>query len=635
MTNTLEPQLEQKADEVCKTAERNPVVVVGYPGSGRATLAEVVAVRMAARACRVRLLPQGELDFDADALTQLSAALGEWKPLTDASLEGIRSYASEAARELAARDVTLLISVPHRKGGGGDHAMVMERGNAILAGLRSSRKRVEFGGTDLLASQNAAAVVRLEVHNIAVHRSAGTWGACEPAFVALEHELTARAMVVPSVLRLGVGVVHLGGDPRTVARNVVLPAAEATFRLVQQLDVLTRTRPALREAMQALALLRRPLPSAHFLRAVSPPPGLEDLFTGCLAYGDPVRVPALVSSQLHAKLGVAPQEEAAHGSLAAAFKALDGVASPSQAAPGALLHWSEKLHHLAHGGEATRSEWSAQEHVFPSTLWERARAESLAHRYQQAIDIYQLGVSRFGRDDYGWHYLGFNMQRAKFPAEQYLAPLQRAVQLAPENPWWNSRLISLLARTDPARSREECERALVRVDPSGDRALEGTDFADQFHYWVAKAWWDAGRGDEALKLLDRVLGLGASDASRTAELRDAILREREAFRDYLDHGLGVRGVPADVVARASAVWDWLETSFTYVPVPSTGTRAHGGTDLTWRIGGWNVEVEFLTGDDEAESGWWMSGPQLGGSLSGSLDEREPLHAAFAEFLRYA
>lgn len=148
---------------------------------------------------------------------------------------------------------------------------------------------------------------------------------------------------------------------------------------------------------------------------------------------------------------------------------------------------------------------------------------------------------------------------------------------------------------------------------------------------LAEARWEAGWADDALEILESIAA-SAPGGSRTRQLREAILNERAAFQSYLNHGLAARGISSHVVARARDIWEWLNASFTHLPLPSAGPRAHGGVDLTWRTEGWIVEIELLTGDEEAESGWWMSGPTLTKSRAGALDEREPLRLAFAEFL---
>lgn len=148
---------------------------------------------------------------------------------------------------------------------------------------------------------------------------------------------------------------------------------------------------------------------------------------------------------------------------------------------------------------------------------------------------------------------------------------------------------------------------------------------------LARARWEAGRADQAFELLEPLAATGTLD-SGVSQLREAILSERAALQSYLDHGLAARGVDCQVVERVREVWAWLGASFTHLPLPSVGPRFHGGADLTWRIGGWVVEVEFFRGDEEAESGWWIYVPELGASLAGSLDERARLRAGFAAFL---
>lgn len=149
---------------------------------------------------------------------------------------------------------------------------------------------------------------------------------------------------------------------------------------------------------------------------------------------------------------------------------------------------------------------------------------------------------------------------------------------------------------------------------------------------LARARWEAGWADGALELLESIAASGADGEARASQLRGAIWSERAAFQRYLCDGLAARGVSSQVVERAQDVWAWLAASFAHLPLPSVGPRAHGGADLTWRIAGWDVEIELLTGDEQADSGWWMSGPQRGGSKAGSLDDREAMLACFAEFL---
>lgn len=297
----------------------------------------------------------------------------------------------------------------------------------------------------------------------------------------------ARAMV--GLAALEVPIDDLADDP-----------APAVQRFAHTL----RQRPELADALRLLLLVRVGMSPVQLLSVVPDPPlALRAAVVGR-------RLVHLASGVRRAlrDLGGRPADtdESAHGRLAAAYRALDGASSPAALDQAATVAWLEKVHHLANGGDATEEEWRSQEPCNREYFWARARHLSRrAKRYRDAANLYLECLARFGDDSYTHHYYAFNLDRSRGPLGDVRRHFERAVELAPQNPWWNSRLVTFLIGHGTLRdSKAAFDAALEQLDPEGERLAASPWLALHLHRWVIRRWLALGYVPEARHVLDLI-----------------------------------------------------------------------------------------------------------------------------------
>ncbi len=347
--------------------------------------------------------------------------------------------------------------------------------------------------------------------------------------------------LMPIPVRLGVGAIALGAAPELVLDAVRRFQRDAVPRLVQAIVDAPRY-PEVRAAVRQFLRLRAPLAIEHVEAWTGIPAVHLPLINDCIGYGDPVRMSDEVRRHFASVDRQSPAGDAAsvsdaqraHAQLGDRYAALDGAASPPLGQVAELGAWLEKTHHYALAGDERVAEWSALDLPTSELYCARGRALSRARRHAEAADVYERCVARFPEDDYAWHYLGYNRARIESRRGQAEADFRRAVALSPDNPWWNTRLVTYLIEDGAPVAAEKAWAEAVKNAEAPPGRPEGWLYGE-LHRWVAQSWLDVDQLAAAQRVLDAVPadlpGLdesARSDIERSrARLEDA--REREAF----------------------------------------------------------------------------------------------------------
>lgn len=403
----------------------------------------------------------------------------------------------------------------------------------------------------------------------------------------------------PLVWRLGVGLLGLGESTATVASLTSRPTAEVLSELVKKLvgHLQRRENISIESAVKRALIFRTTVPASRLVELSQIPSGHEALVTSCIGYGEPVRVSPIVRRLLGAQLF---QRDAlmtdAHLEIAKYYRTLDGAQSPALVQnPSQMSAWVERAHHLAESGALGGSEWLALDRPCPELFWDRGRALSLVARdYEGAASVYEECARRFPEDDYAAHYAAFNLARSKKRDDtlvrRYFA---RAVDLAPENPWWNQRKItSLISQGRFAEARMAWRSALSIVDPDGAVTTSGSTWMfENLFYPVAKAWVDNGCWKDALRV---VAGVKAQVAEHREmrELETEIARvataERSRLQTWMDSNQDHKW------RTASATLKKLEAMIDDLPPPAATKGEANVPVLAWSLDDIIVELEFVT-----------------------------------------
>ncbi len=518
------------------------VWVRGPTGSGRGTLADRL-VQEIPDCIRIDLLGLGEADAVIHGLLQWEAALGSIR-----SGEAIPSRAERACEATRERNRVVVLKIPTSWDHSGrhesaDHAYHSERLRSALDVILSAAdlRLILLTGNryEPPVWPESAGWHQFELPQAGVDPASlqdeARWGAyVEHARIVAELLPAAGGQVSPLLLRLAVGVVALSSG---TGRSAALQPADLRSppTLVDKLlSNLARVgHEEARAAVARFARARTPLPVDAALAVCRPPRGHEPLFTQCLGYGDhEVRITDDLRRRLHEALAARTPDHDTHCALADHHRARDGSASPGGAKPEAMRHWLEKTHHLAHGGARARAEWEAQDLREPEFFIDRARALSIEDRdYSSAAELYRKCTQIAPNLDYAWHYLGFNLARAGGGRAEAEGAFRRAVELDPDNPWWNGRLVNfLIDRAHFPGAEKEWAQAKERVDPDGEQIHRSPWLARELHRWVADAWLRHGeiaRAREVMRDVPAEIVRGDGDLSRLEHR----LRDAEEVRD--------------------------------------------------------------------------------------------------------
>lgn len=448
-----------------------------------------------------------DLDAPLHGLVQLASHAGTLDRVLDRDAGDVLKKTEAAARALADAGRAVIVLLPVPRAGNPREADAATRRHIeqmlkVLAGVTPLRlAAVATPGTRL--RDGFARTLELEAPIIGpqqIHADMlpGDFGAAARA-LALWMTKTNLAST-PLEVRLQVGLIALGETPEHVGLRL-----EALARkMVQQL---ARWK-SLAVAVHRLLLARRALPAAEVVAVSGVDPRWQPLLTACIGYGDDqIRVPEVTRQVLLDALKASTLElEDAHTVLAQYHESLDGTRSLRGLGQDQAINWLEKVHHLARGGAACASRWSEQELAGREQVWERAR--HLSHqlrRFQEAAQLYETCIERFGNDPYSSHYLAYNLERARGDLKRIRSGYHFAASEEPDNPWWQQRWIRfLIAHGTLAEARATWQQAIRWIDPDGTRLRNSPWLALHLHFWVARRWLAVGRLDDAREVLSEV-----------------------------------------------------------------------------------------------------------------------------------
>ncbi len=614
------PDIQQASDDVLAAVARGEKVYVEGPvGSGRNSLAH--RLRAECNAVLLELLPLGEVDAPAAAFVELASELppADRPRMTRGGDDEYHALATTIGERLADAKRLVVVRLPASWGSmtersSGPNTSTLDA-RAWFEGLAAVKAPLVVVADAAVYPKELGLhrwqIVRLPEHRVPLAALEGSaWGEYAAAFAALRDAVASSRGESPLVWRLAVGVVALGGAPTRAA--ALLDAAPPMRMLAEELGRLVAANGQLAESVRVALAIRRPMDAARLVSIVAPPQGHASLFTECIGYGaGAVRISGPVRAALLDALGNVDPPKRTHNDLAAHYRSLDGAPSPWALGSDGVRAWSEKVHHVARSGDEGAAEWEAQELVAPEQYWERARALSFAKRYREAAGLYARCVESFPSDDYAWHYRGWNLQRARGPRDVIERSYRKAVELAPENPWWNSRLVTFLIEDgQPGRARREWLDAIARVDADGEDLERSPWLALHMHRWVSKAWLDAGRAAAAAAVLSTVPTRHLDgderlrDAARQADAANPRTgREDPAWQEFL-RDLPTRCEVAPTHADyVRSTWSWLrEIGGAELPIPMAHHTADGGgVQLCWSYASVLLEVEV---DAEGDVSWF-------------------------------
>ena len=364
---------------------------------------------------------------------------------------------------------------------GGD--ALPSRARSMLSGLFQS------GARAVLVADAAVTPNRLGFHpthrfQLPAHNSGLSalstvaWGAYAEAFDELLAALP-RQLGSPLAWRLAVGARVLGADIPAI--NACMSSAVPLPRLSALLVDGLRSNALLKTALLNFMAIRRPIARGDAIALFRIEPEHAPLILECVGYGAPeTRVSTVLRSLLTEKLGAAGEQ--------------------------------------VHAGFA--------EHCYLSLE---------IRDYAAAARVYQACVDRFPEDDYTWHYLGFNLERAYRFSSRSRQAFSQAVNLNPEHPWWNSRLITNLIGSGCSTEADvEWRSAIERVDPERTQVRSSPWLAHQLHLWVSRAWLKAGRLSRAKAVLDLVPRQFTARPPLSRHQGERILNRRKARVEHLE-----------------------------------------------------------------------------------------------------
>ncbi|HYO71365.1 MAG TPA: hypothetical protein VEU33_35330, partial [Archangium sp.] len=475
------------------------------------------------------------------------------------------------------------------------------RGRALLRGFATAPRLVLLSDLQVelpVLGVPSLSEVRLPPHRVPLEPESPDWGPHALVARQLGDSLPPEQANSPLVWRLAVGALGLGAPLAEVQGWCTRPAAEALARLIALLAERIRATPGLAGPVRRALRVRRPVPPEVLVSVTGIPAEHASLLTGCLGYGNPVRISPVLRAQLVDLLAGrdAPLEEA-HVALARHYQLLDGVAAPGQV--GSVLQmeaWVERAHHLASAGEEGSRDWSALQLPSPEFYWDRARALSIRYKhYEKAARVYLSCLQRFPDDDYSHHYAAWNLEKAGREPGLSREHYGQAVELAQDNPWWNARFINFLIHSgDRAGARAAWRRALQWVDPDGTATARSPWLVSHLHYWVAATWLEKGHWREAQRVLAGI-PLDIRERSRRSfkELVAELERVEHEERVRLKEWFAAR--PEPVWDAAEAIWEALCLRVSLLPLPAAGPGEDGRALLAWSLPEIYVELEVDEG----------------------------------------
>lgn len=591
------------------TSEPGTVWIAGPQGSGRALLASELE-RRDPSLITIELLPTSHADATGHLAVSLASILpsaADRRSLLDTP---VRERAPALVRAAAAQGRRIVLRV-HGSWFSARNDRESDRAATAWSSLLALARLPAMWIVDVGFGPETIGCAPDRIEHLPAHRvplPIDGWDAYDVAAAQLASSIGPGDLASPQVWRLAVGAVALG-LPADDAANLVAaapgrPGGDLLRQVIHLIQLADLTEPARR-----FAQARRPLPRETLLGIVRPPPEHVALFTQCLGYGEPVRVAPRVRTDLNAHLRRAPALlEPTHAALARHAHDLDGVLDPTTIGTASqVTAWFDKVHHLARAGERGREAWYQQQHPTPESYWDLARYLSIERkRYDAAADVYAACRRAFPHDDYAAHYLAFNRDRATRNRAEVEPGYRDAVALAPNNPWWNARLVTFLIRSGQHFKADRAWRAaLAAIDPDGERVEHDPWLVAHLHWWVIDAWLKSDQWLHAEALLRAIPEATLRQAmrlpNRSPGFKNRIQRaqheDRQAFREWCQ-------ASDDRERRvAHRVWSALDAMQGH-PVPAPAV--HAGTEpdtlaLTWSTPRYAIEIEA---SDTGELYWY-------------------------------
>jgi tetratricopeptide (TPR) repeat protein len=313
-------------------------------------------------------------------------------------------------------------------------------------------------------------MVRLECarSNLALLGDKTMWGAyadhAASVGKACEHH---HQNPTPLQTRILVALQRMGADASEMLEELESEPAGSLVTLLRRLNALLAGNDAITAAVHRFAVARRPVPDG-VVDDLTDLPSEHVLFSQCLGYPTihGVRMTEEIRGALHAREAL----DEANARLVRHYKALDGVSDPRTAGSAHQMSaWLERAHHAALLTDA--SEWQQLEPPYPEFYWARGRWLSIVLRdYESAAKVFQQGTARFPRDDYGWHYYAWNLDKAGGPTREIDDAFRKALDVDETNKWWNSRYVTfLIRRAEYDRAEAEFVRGLERLRYTGTK----------------------------------------------------------------------------------------------------------------------------------------------------------------------
>jgi tetratricopeptide (TPR) repeat protein len=625
------PDVAEAAERVLGAARKGDAAYVEGPvGSGRNALVE--RLRGEADAVVIDLLPLDQADAPAVAFVELCGNLPvDVRPVRGHGGEAdLRAAALRASELLRDGKRVLVLRVPDswkgvERAAFGENA-VPSRAAALLNGVFAGGAGVVLVSDAAISAERLGFYphvrILLPTHLVELETlGAFGWGTYQEAFDRLVRSTKRPHTASPLAWRLAVGATALGANDETI--GAALGSTLAIPEVARVLRDRVRESPAIVEAVARFLAVRRPLNAEAVALVTGAEPDLLPLLTMCIGYGGTtVRVTPLVRTILQRELPISSVQLAStHAALAAHYKAADGAVSPSKLDPPRTSAWCEKVHHLGHAGRDSSKSWAEQDLPSPEFYWDRGRRLSIGESdFRNAAEVYRRCAERFPDDDYAWHYFAWNLHRARGATGEVEAGYRRAVKLAPENPWWNARLVTLLAATGKAKeSRAEWKEAVQRVDPEGEEVRHGPWLSLNFHFLVCREWLRAGRAAWAAEVV-RLVPLAQR---KTGPWRFFQRRIADADRRLIEYlgSLEHRGTDAAQAQAARRCWSWLKSiAGDELPLPMAELTADGERfQFAWSYSTLLLEVEVLPDG----SVYWFAKDRADGSSadgSGSVGE---------------
>ena len=499
-------------------------------GAGRHTIVQRLSTAMDLAV--VEFPSFDDLDAPLHGLVQLASHAGTVEMVLDGAAGDLLQKTGVAAQALADADRAVVVLLPVPRAGNPREADASTRRHieqmlAALVGVRSLRLAVlATPGTRLrhgFTRTIELAAPMIGAQQIHANELPGEFGAAARALASWMAKVDWAS--TPLEARLQVGLIALGEPPEGVALRL-----EALARkMIQQLG----RWPSLAVAVHRLLLARRALPIAEVPAVSGVEPRWQPLLTACIGYGDDkVRVPEVTRQVLLDALKASTTVlEDAHTALAQYHESLDGARSLRGLGEDQAINWLEKVHHLALGGAACATRWAEQEPAGREQLWERARHLSRELRqFQDAAQLYQVCIARFGVDPYSSHYLAYNLDRSRGELEQIRRGYACAAAEDPENPWWQQRWIRfLIAHGTLAEARAAWQHAIRSIDPDGTRLRNSPWLALNLHFWVARRWLAVGRLDDARQVLSEVPERWLAQEAELRELVQVLTAQEQSL----------------------------------------------------------------------------------------------------------